>query len=114
MSVQTLKVLTNGGNRNGTTMDSTGLFLDFETAFATKASYLTVYNRGATYSVLINFNTSVLDAVAAINKTVVVAPEKSITIADEDISNATIFCSGAETSLADYVMGKRNYMRGGA
>lgn len=109
----TLKVLTNGGDRTGVAIDSTGIFLDFETTFATKASYLSIQNLGA-YPVLINFNTTAIDATADDDKSVVIAPGGGIDFSDEEISNATIFCVSSDTSTVNYVMGKRNYMRAGA
>lgn len=108
-----LKLLTNGGDRTGVAINSTGIFLDFETTYKTKASYLAVQNLGA-YPVLVNFNSTAIDATADDDKSIVIAPGGSIDFADEEISNATIFCVSSDTSTVNYVMGKRNYMRGGS
>lgn len=115
MAIGVQKLISSGESRNGVTINSAGTFLDFETAFNTKASYLAVNNRSALYSILINLNTTTGAAdVTATSKTVTVPPGGRVVLDDEDYSNATLWCSGAETALGDYFMGKRNYSRGGA
>ena len=108
--------LTSGASQNGASISDTGTFLDFETENDTTASYIMVHNRsGSANSVLINVNTAAKDVVKADNKTTVVAPGQSVTLADENYSNATIFCASGETASADYRMAKREFsFAGGA
>lgn len=107
-----LKLLTSGADEDGASIDATGTFIDFQTAFETTANYFSINNRDATYPVLLNFNSGSKNITQS-TKTIVVAPSTPFDMNDENISDVTIFCASGGSSLSDYTLQKRNKSREG-
>lgn len=105
MSIGPNLVITSGEEKDGEEINETGTFLNFESAFNVKASYIALNNRNTNgYSVFVNINRGAIDNTRD-NKTFVCAPGSPLTIADGQISDATIFSDTGETEFVDYAMG---------